>query len=121
MDADFFSVRRLTLWSPPLTAGTRRVSAPSRLAQRDVAKAWYPANLVAKFARLSFQGRGSQTPGLPGATGAEPKTADRDPLADVSQTAGTGRFEGNRTTKNYLLIVRELTHFLKDFRVDADL
>ena len=47
MDADFFSVRRLTLWPRSLTTGTRRVSAPSRLAQRDVAKTWYPANLAA--------------------------------------------------------------------------
>ncbi len=60
MDADFFSVRRLTLWPRPPATGTRRVSAPSRLAQRDVAKTWYPANLAEKFARLSFQGRGAR-------------------------------------------------------------
>jgi hypothetical protein len=46
VDADFFSVRRLTLWPRPPATGTRRVSAPSRLAQRDVAKTWYPANLL---------------------------------------------------------------------------
>jgi hypothetical protein len=57
VDANFFSVRRLTLWPRPRATGTRRVSAPSRLAQRDVAKTWYPANLAEKFARLSLQGR----------------------------------------------------------------
>jgi hypothetical protein len=37
-------------------------------------------------------------------------------LADVSQTAGTGRLRGNQTTKNYSHIVRDLMNFLKVFR-----
>jgi len=86
------SVRRLTLWSRPLATGTRRVAAPSRLAQRDVAKAWYPANFVAKLAGLSLQGC---EPG----SWRRAKNQLRNRLADVSQTAGTGRFRGNGTAK----------------------
>jgi hypothetical protein len=37
-----FSVRRLTLWSRSQAIETRRVPAPSRLAQRDAAKASTP-------------------------------------------------------------------------------
>src|SRR4029077_2376529 len=50
------------------------------------------------------------------APGAEPKNCHRNRLADVSQTAGTGRLRGNQTTKNYSHIVRDLMNFLKDFR-----
>src|SRR6266478_1670784 len=46
------------------------------------------------------------------APGAEPKNCRRIHLADVPQTTGAGRFGGNRTPKNYLLILRELTDFL---------
>ena len=46
---------------------------------------------------------------------AQSQTSGRDRLADVSQTAGTGRFGGNQTAKSYLLILSELGDFLKDF------
>ena len=45
------------------------------------------------------------------------ESCHRNRLADVSQTIGTGRLEGNRTAKIYSLILRDLTDFLKAFRV----
>jgi len=41
-----FSVRRLTLWLRSQANGTRRAPAPSRLAQRDVAKTCYSGKCV---------------------------------------------------------------------------
>lgn len=54
-----------------------------------------------------------QAPGLPGAGRRRAENQLHNPLADVSQTAGTGRFRRNRTAKNDSPILRELTAFLK--------
>src|SRR6266403_3925862 len=47
------------------------------------------------------------------APGAEPKNCRRIHLADVSQTAGTGRFGGNRTATKSTTILRHRSLFLK--------
>src|SRR5467141_4013332 len=47
------------------------------------------------------------------APGAEPKNCRRIHLADVSQTAGTGRLRGNRTPICYSEIILDQGTFLK--------
>ena len=108
--AEIFSVRRLTLWPRPRAAGTRRVSASSRLAQRDVAKAWYLANPGCEV-REAFAPRAQRK-----APGAGPTTRCY-PLADVSRISGTGRFGGTRTAKDEHTNCTRICPFTQGFSV----
>ncbi len=78
-------------------------SIPSRAARRG--EGLLPRELSEKFARLISKRRNL-------APGAEP-TPQLHRLADVPRISGAGRFEGNRTAKNYSLILRESAFFLK--------
>jgi len=89
----------------PRATGTRRVSAPSHLAQRDVAKTWYPANLAEKFARLSLQGRDAKL------LAQSRKTIDAITWRTCPRLLGRADLEETEQ-RNYLLILRELTDFL---------
>src|SRR5207248_2777240 len=83
---------------------------PSRLAQRDAAKACDLANLLGNSRSLipSLQ---REPPGA----GAETTACIH--LADVPRLAGAGRFEGTRTTNNNPRILRHRGNFLNKNRM----
>jgi len=95
----------------PRATGTRRVSAPSRLAQRDVAKTWYPANLLRSSP--SFRSKDA-------AQGSW-RRAERLPTHSLGgrvPDCGDGPIERKPNNENYLLILRELPDFLNGTVVD---